>query len=272
MLLIGVVGVALSIAGLIVGQQLVDQVAASLETNLDLTLESLDTVHESLRLTQSMVTEVNEGLNTVQLTAENLGQTLEDTRPLLQQISQVASEEVPESLEALQENMPAMLEVAAAVDDTLSTLNNFRIDRTILGIPFQYDLGIDYDPEVPFAESVAQLERSLDGLPEELRALEEDIDVTDENVQIISGNVTEIADNLSNINESVADIDPLLDDYMATVVEISDSLRESRAMLDDQIRTVRVVLTLVLAWMGLTQIAPLYLGLELIQGRRGSGS
>lgn len=268
MLLIGAIGIMLSIAGIIAGQQLVDEMAAGLEANLKLTIDSLDTIHESLLLTKVIVGEMNEGLTTVETTADNVAITLNNTRPLLQQISDVTSQEVPESLETLQESIPALLEVASAVDSTLGTLSAFRIDESILGIPFRYDLGINYEPEVPFAESVADLGSSLDGLPAQLRTLDVYINVTDRNVQTIGRNVTEIADSLSAINESVAELNPLLDDYVATVTEVSDSLRQSRLRLARQVQLVKIVLTVVMAWLGLAQIAPLYLGWELAMGRR----
>lgn len=268
MLLIGVFGVVLSIIGMIVGQRLVDEVAAGLEANLTLTLESMDTVYESLVLTQEMVAEINEGLATVETTADNVALALENTGPLMEEISEVTSEEVPESLETVQASIPALMEVATTIDETLFVLSDFRIDQQILGIPLRWDLGVNYDPEVPFATSVEQLGDSLDGLPGQLRSLRVYISVTQENVGTISTDVMEIADNLNAVNENVAELDPLLDEFLATVTEFSDSLRQTRQMLVEQVRMVKIVLTIVLAWMGLTQIAPLYLGWELVTGRR----
>jgi len=268
MLLIGVFGVVLSVIGMIVGQRLVDEVAAGLEANLTLTLESMDTVYESLVLTQEMVAEINEGLATVETTADNVALALENTGPLMEEISEVTSEEVPESLETVQASIPALMEVATTIDETLFVLSDFRIDQQILGIPLRWDLGVNYDPEVPFATSVEQLGDSLDGLPGQLRSLRVYISVTQENVGTISTDVMEIADNLNAVNENVAELDPLLDEFLATVTEFSDSLRQTRQMLVEQVRMVKIVLTIVLAWMGLTQIAPLYLGWELVTGRR----
>lgn len=268
MLLIGVIGVGISIFGMIVGQRLVDEMAAGLDANLALTLESLDTVHDSLLLTQEMVSDINEGLATVETTADNAAVALNNTGPLLRQISSVTSEEVPETLETVQESIPALLEVATTIDETLYVLSDFQIDRSVLGIPLRWDLGINYDPEVPFAASVDQLGNSLEGLPSQLRGLQTYADVTEENINTIGRDMLAIADNLSAINESVGELDPLLDDYLATVTDFSDSLRQSRALLSEQIRMVKIVLTVILAWIGLTQIAPLYLGWELVTQRR----
>ena len=268
MLLIGVIGVAISIFGMIIGQRLVDEMAAGLDANLALTLESLDTVYDSLLLTRDMVTEINEGLGTVETAADNVALALNNTGPLLRQISSVTGNEVPESLEAVQESIPALLEVATTIDETLYVLSDFQIDQSILGIPLRWNLGVDYDPEVPFATSVEELGNSLDGLPSQLREMQIYIDVSEENVETIGTDVMVIADDLSAINENVAELDPLLEEYLATVTAFSDSLRQSRAQLAEQVRMVKIVLTVVLAWIGLTQIAPLYLGWELIRERR----
>lgn len=268
MLLIGVLGIALSVAGMIVTQRLVDEMASGIDANLTLTLESMDTVRESLLLTQDTVAEINDGLDTVETTADDVAQALENTKPLLQEISDVTSEEVPDSLETVQESIPALLEVATTIDETLYLLSDFRIDQQILGIPLRWDLGVNYDPEIPFATSVEELGGSLEGLPAQLRSLQVYVDVAEENVDTIGADVTEIADSLQAVNENVAELDPLLNEYLVTVTEFSDSLRETRTTLAEQVRMAKRVLTLLLAWIGLIQVVPLYLGWELVTGRR----
>jgi methyl-accepting chemotaxis protein len=268
MVLIGVIGILLSVVGIVVGQRLIDEVATGLEQNLTLTLDSMDTIYDSLLLTQETVTEVSEGLATMETAADNAALALDDTGPLLSEIADVTTERVPDSLETIQDSIPALLEVATTIDETLTILSDFQIDRQILGIPLQWDLGINYDPEVPFAASVDELGRSLDGLPGQLRVLRTDIEVTEENLRTISTDISAIADNINALNQNVADLNPLLDDYLATVTEFSDSLRETRVSLAEQMQTLKIALVVFLVWLGLTQIAPLYLGWELITGRR----
>ncbi|MFW5940220.1 MAG: hypothetical protein ACOCXI_00355, partial [Chloroflexota bacterium] len=259
MLAIGLSGVILSLAGLIAGHRFVDAIGAGLETNLTLTVESLETVKETLILTKVTVRQMDEGLGTVQETADNVSVAIDDTRPLLQEASVVTTQEIPQSIEVFQEAMPALREVAGTIDETMRTLDSFNVDRSILGIPLAFDLGVEYDPEVPFDESVNQIGESLEGVPEQLRGLEEDMELAGQNMQTISRNVSDIATNLGTINSTIAEVEPLLDDYIAIITELGDSARQSRLMLQRQIDQVKIVVTVVMIWFGLTQAAPLYL-------------
>lgn len=268
MLVIGLAGVALSITGAIVGRRLIGDMGDNLDANLRLTVESVETINNSLLLTRQTVGQIGAGLDTMEVTAETVATSLDETRPMVQQIARVTTEDVAGGLETFQESLPGLVEVAASIDETLTTLSRFRIDRTILGIPLRYDLGINYDPEVPFAQSVEELGASIAGLPAELRVLEGYLDEADANLGEISGNVRQIGGDLTQVNESVDELEPLLDDFIATLTEFGDSTRQTRITLAGQIETFQTVWLIVMVWLALTQVAPLYLGYELVRGLR----
>jgi len=268
MLVIGLAGIVLSISGAVAGRRLIAGIGDTLDANLRLTIQSLDAVNESLTLTRQTIREIGIGLDTLAVTGEQAASSLEDTRPMVEQISQVLSDDVAGSLETFQERLPDMVEVAGAIDETLTTLSRFRIDRTILGIPLRYDLGIDYDPEVPFAQSVEELGASLEGLPEELRVLETHLEVADANLGEISSDARLLAGDLERINESMDDLAPQLEEFNATLTDFADSARQLRATLETQLNTFQTVWVVVMIWLALTQIAPLYLGYELVRGLR----
>jgi uncharacterized phage infection (PIP) family protein YhgE len=256
------------VAGIIVGRQLVDAIGAGIQSNLQLTSQSLETVEETLLLAKTTISDVNSGLETVETTTTDLGRTINETRPLIDQVNQVASGDVPNSIEAVQTALPNMVEVAGIIDDTLTTLNNFRIDENILGLPIQYDLGINYNPDVPFDDSVLAMGESLEGLPETLRSLQIYMNVTNNNLQTISLGLNRVARDLNTINGRIAAVDPLLNEYIRIVNETRDNTRLIRAQLDEQLQMARLIVTIVMVWLGLAQVAPLYLGWELLAGRR----
>ncbi len=268
MLVIGLTGIVLSFTGAVVGRRLIAGIGNTVEANLRLTVQSLDTVNESLTITRQTIREIGTGLETLAVTGERAAGSLDDTRPMVAQISQVLTSDVAGSLETLQRRLPDMVEVADSIDETLTTLSNFRIDRTILGIPLRYDLGINYDPEVPFAQSVEELGASIEGLPEELRVLESHLEVADANLGDISSDARQLSADLERINETMDDLAPQLDEFNATLTEFADSARQLRSTLDDQIKTFQTVWLVVMVWLALTQVAPLYLGYELVRGAR----
>lgn len=265
MLLIGIVGLGISGAGTVLGWRLVDDIGRSLDDNLALTVDSLNTVHDTLLLTRTTVRQLNDGLETVEGTAVTVSQAISETQPLLQNISMVATGQVPDGIEAFQASIPNLAEVAGAIDSTLRALNSFSFN--LLGQ--SVGLGVEYDPEQPFDESILAIGDSLEGVPDELRSLEESLAMTGDNLAAISGDVTLIGDDLSAINASVAEVEPLLSGYIRIITEINNSIRQTRANLSSQLEMARVVVTIVMVWLGLTQIAPLYLGWELLTGRRG---
>jgi uncharacterized phage infection (PIP) family protein YhgE len=267
-LVIGLAGVVLSIAGANAGRRLIADMGTTLDSNLQLTVQSLDTINSTLVLTKGTLWQLNQSLDTMETTANNVGTSLSDTQPMLSQISDITSNDLAGGLETFQDSLPALIEVADTIDQTLTTLSRFRIDRTILGIPLRYDLGINYDPEVPFSQSVDEIGASIEGLPEQLRELEIYFEVANDNLGAISDNMTEIAGDLTVVNDSVDELEPLLDEFIVTVTEFSDSTRQMRATYRQQLESFQTVWTVVMVWLALTQVAPLYLGYELLTGRR----
>ena len=279
MVLIGLSGVWVGWISAETARTAVGSIGASLDANLELLTQSLDTVVDSLVLAKQTVTDVNSGLNTVESTATELSQAIDDTQPLLEQVSDIATNDVPNSIEAVQASIPNMAEVAGAIDSTLTTLNRFNLDRTIdIPNPFStqplysfdlnFDLGIDYDPTVPFDETVLELGASTEGLPEQLRGLAEHIDTSSQNLTTISENITTIGEDLGIVNERIAELDPLLDEYIRIVTELNDQTRLIKAGMSTQLESIHRTINIVMIWFILTQIAPLYLGYELLTGRR----
>ena len=268
MLLIGIGGIGIAILGAQTGHQLVDRVGTNFEQTLTLTCDSLDTVSETLVLAKSSIADINTVVTTTGTTANNLATTVEDTRPLLEQISTVATDQVPDSLETVQDAFPSLEQVAGVIDRTLVTLNSFRIDEEIFGFNIQYDLGIDYEPEIPFDQSVQALGQGLEGIPESLRAMEAYITVTNDNLETVSQDIRTLADDLQTVNGRINEFDPILDEYLVLVTDINDSTRQMRAQIEDESARLKNGITLAMVWLALTQIAPLYLGWELLTGRR----
>lgn len=267
LLIIGLAGVVLAVAGFVVSGRVVDAVGQALDDTLGLTSNSLTTVGETLVLAQTTLADVNAGLDTVEETAVSLADTLADSRPLLEQVTQITSEDAPNSIEAVQAAIPNVAEVAGVIDDTLITLNDFRIDESFLGIVLQYDLGVNYAPTQPFDETVNELGESLDGLPAQLRSLEPSLTAANENLAVVSANVVSISEDLNVINGRIAEVGPLLDQYINIVDEINGTAVQTQTAVRQQLNTAKIALQVVMVWLGFMQFALLYLGWDLLTRR-----
>lgn len=264
LLVIGLAGVALSIAGAIISARVVDAVWGTLDETLTLTSRSLATVEDSLALAKTTISDVNTGLDGVEATADSLAKTLADTEPLLIEVTALTSEDVPASVENVQAAIPNMALVAGAIDSALVTLNGFEIDETILNQRIHYDLGIDYQPVAPFDETVITLGSGLDDLPDRLRALEPTLDTTRGNLLVVSENIYAISDDLGVINGRVAEVSPLLDSYISVVRDINSAILQIQSGLQGQQNNAKTGLIVIMAWLGVMQFGMLYMGWDLL--------
>lgn len=266
--LVGLIGLG---AAFLVGTRLpllIEQTAVSTDDTLQTVSRNLSTIEVTLGVAKTTLADVNETLTTVEESMLVLGTAVTETTPLLDQATEIASSEVPESIEAVQDAIPDLVQVAAVIDDTLVTLNRFQIDETVLGFRINYSLGVDYNPTQPFDETVLSLGEGLEGLPSSLRSLEQYADTTEQNLTVVSQSLIAIGADLAVLNGRIEQIDPLLDEYLKIVTETNDSTRRTRRQIASQWAQLAFGVRLFAAWLALSQLVPLYLGWELMSGYR----
>ncbi len=265
-LLVGIVGVALSGMGYVYGRRAIDAAGTQADAGLRFASENLDAVVDTLVLANNTALEINEAFDTVEAAVVDSSQAISQMIPMMDQVTAVISQDVPQSLEAVQATIPDLAQVAKVMDDTLTTLSRFRIDETIpiINYRIQYDLGINYNPVQPFDISVQQMGNSMEGLPQQLRDMEGYTAVTQDNLQTIGDDLLAISQDLDDVNDQFSQLPPQIQEYIRLVNDVNDKTRQMRAAIDEKLATVKQILTIAMLWLGLTQIAPLYLGWELL--------
>jgi hypothetical protein len=246
---------------------------AGIHDNLALAGQTLDTARTTLTLSRDTFSDVNGGLGTAVAATANASRTVGDSRPLIDNVGVVITQEVPEAVEGIQNALPNMIEVAGVIDSTLRTLSSIGIDRTINlpfggSIPLQFDLGIDYAPAVPFDDTLRGFQGSLDGLPESMRGLATDLEATSANLGALATDLQATSDNLAVINSRVGEVLPLIDQYLVLADQAKVAITRVDANVEAQLNALRLGAVAGLVLLALSQLAPLYLGWELLTGRR----
>lgn len=273
MMIVALAIIILSIIGAFRVGDAIASVTASIESTLRFTSESLTTAADTVTLTQDTIREVGTGLDTASTATANLSGAIADSRPFLSSVSVIISEDLPANLEAVQAALPNVVQVAGVIDRTLTTLSSIGIDQTIdlpfgQSIPLQWDLGIDYDPGIPFDQTIGTFESTLDGLPESLRDLEGDLTTTTDNLGVLADNLLTISDDLDTINQNVNNLVPLLDQYTVLIDDLQTAIDSALERIQVQLDALRMGVIIGLALLALSQLAGLYLGYELLSGRR----
>jgi hypothetical protein len=285
--LIALSAIVVSAIGIWFGRQGIDQLGASVDGSFQQINASLVIVEDTLDFAKVSVGDVSSTLDTVVVSVVDASTILSDTQPLLSDVTLIASENVPDSLQALEDTIPTLVSVAEDVDNALTILSDLDLNINapafeIPAIPFvrfegisfsgiNVDFaGIDYDPPVPLAESIASVGGTLEGVPENLRSLSAGLDVANQNLGVISQNILAISTDLVAINDRIQEIPSLLDQYIAQVQALAQGLISLENSLPQQLETLKLALTILLVWFALTQLAPLYIGWTLITDKLGN--
>jgi hypothetical protein len=273
--LLGLIIIAVACLGIFIGYgmfryggEVLDNLVTEVVVAIDLLDRTIDTTKEGLVNTRASLAEVNNSLDTVETTTRNVSRTVADTQPLITQVNTLVTQEVPNSLDAVQQALPNLVNVAGTIDNTLMALSTFGFEQSFFGIPLAFDLGIEYNPDARLDTSIAVLGETIEDLPGQLRTIEGDLDNTSDNLDELSANLVVLADDLGKINESLAQFDAVLGGYIIILDDVKAELARLESSLPAQIEAVKMALLVVALYIGLTQLASLYLGAELLFGWR----
>jgi methyl-accepting chemotaxis protein len=249
---VGIAGIVTAVVGLIVGQVLVNQVTGSVDDSLVLTSQALTAVDDSIAVTATMVDTVRGGMQDVQRTMGTVQTSLDQTATATADGAVFVGGALPDALGAVADVLPTIESVAGSIDNTLELLSN---------IPF----GPDYNPVKPFDESIADLRRAIEPLPEQLQTLSGDFDDLTTASREMAGEVEALGRSVADLSTQLDDVAVLLDRYTSTTEDAQRLAASSRHDLSTSSDLVRWLLVLVAAVFGVGQIVPIWLGITLLR-------
>ena len=251
MIAIGCLGIIVSIAGVIIGRQLVDQVEKSVDDSLVLTGDALAAVRDSIEVTATTVDTLKAGIGTVADTLETVQASVEQTSTALDDSTEFLSGTLPDSLEAVSDVLPTIESIANTIDDAL---------RLISRAPF----GPDYEPAKPFDEAVGELSTAIEPLPGQLRELATDTEGLAASASTIATQLSTLADTIDALDTQLGDVGRLVDRYATTAADATTLTEASRQDLAQSSKETKTLLLLLAIVFALGQVVPIWLGVELL--------
>jgi hypothetical protein len=249
---LGVVGLLSSLGGIMIGRALVNEADLALQRSLVLTAETLEALQASIAVAEDTVVLVEGGLEQAEVTTQALVGTVEEGADVLHGTADLTEDRIAGSLDAVEEALPSLIQVAAVIDRTLSALSS---------VPF----GPSYDPDEPFDESIREVQRSLAGVPEDLRAQAVLIRAAGDNLSEVAQGTAAIADDLEAIRTGMIGAVDVLGAYTVTATDAADLIADTREGLGRQVRLARWLITLLGLTIAAGQVIPLAIGWSLLR-------
>jgi phage-related protein len=251
----------LGVLGLVYGLRGLDWAEDALERNISGVTANIEVINNLLTEMIDVVDRVDASLSTVERSMIDASFILDDSRPLIDVASRVVAQDLPQALDDVQQSMPAVIEAAATIDQTLSLLSKFKFSLpNPFGADWEFSLGVDYEPPVPLEESLVSLSANLEGIPDTMRSVEGDLVTADLNLAVMGDNLFDIAYDMDLMRAQIADINPEIEAMISNLGEVQSSLAATQDGYPRILGTTRKVFVGVMVLFILTQIPTAYFG------------
>jgi hypothetical protein len=249
---IGGLGVAVSLVATVVGLRFLGHLDAALEGSVGVAADAVDALGATVELAGETVTGITVILERTGETTRDLSGALANAEEVLLATAELSEDQIAGSLDAVEDSLPALIQVAAVIDRTLSALSV---------IPF----GPDYDPAEPFDDSLRAIQVELDGLPEALREQADLIRAGGDELGVTRAGTTAIADDLDELRTTLAASKDLLDRYATTASDARQLVTVNETDLGRQLTFARVLLVVLGLTLAVGQVLPLGTGWLLLR-------
>ena len=229
----------------ILGTILVLTGTSAMDRSLAVTADAVVAADDTVALAADTIEIVGDSLATLVESAGLVAGAFDEASTVIADLTTLVTVEVPDALDAVLAAMPAIESSARIIDNTLSVLSL---------------VGVDYDPEVPFDEAVAELETALTPLPGELRAQAGALGGLAADFREFGTASEAIAGDLAALQAQLDEAVRLLDTYADATSDATEVVADIRGDLVWQ-RWLMVAAVLILsAAIGALMIVPLALG------------
>ena len=252
----GILGLVLSIGGLIILPRLERQAEAVAMEQIEVLDRALAATLDGLITAETSLVQAAEAVDTLEGIMVDVGLAIDDTAPILDVAAELLSEQLPTTIQATQETLTSVATSAQLVDDILGVISV---------IPF---LGTDrYNPDVSLHQGFQDVSDGLDGIPELLLTAGEGLSAGTESLQGVEKGFASMARSIGETMTSLESAQTVLQDYQQIVGDLNDTLSSVSESLPGWLRALRWALTLALIWLGVAQIGLMTQGWELLRRR-----
>lgn len=236
---------------------------------------TINTLNKSVITSKSVMVTTGEALgatiDSVDALSVMLGTTavtVQDTKPVLNEIDTIMAVTLPSTLKATTTSLYTAQEAAQVLEGTIQTLDAFRFllsDIPLIG-GFVGEPEKSYNPEVPLADSLGELAKNLEGLPDTFIEMSANLSTTGDNLGSIQENLITMSDSVGLISVSLSEYQSMVVQSQSSMDDLAAILTNIQYNLPTILNGVAIVLTLFFVWLLAAQIVILSQGWELYHG------
>lgn len=245
-------GIILSLGGAIGLWASKEKITGQVTEVVSLMGRTLDATRATIAVVNSSLDQSTTHLDLIHQMITDTAATLEDTDGLITETSSMIGEDMVLFVEDTQESLQTVQTSARFIDDFLRVVSN---------IPF---IGRRYQPEVTLQDSVAEVNESLETLPESFGSIQRELDVTAANIQTMQIEFTDLAERVKLIEEELNEANEVAEEYRMILADVRTRWDVVEENMPAWLTTGYLALTALLIWIFINQVGVLIHGIALL--------
>ncbi len=248
-------GILISLGGIYFVWQTRDVLSQRVIAGVEPLRQSLTTTSQGLDVADRALINAQGNIDTVVGMTSTIAETISTTTPALDATAELLGTELPASITAAQNGLESAQIGARAIDDTLGFI-------TGLNIPF-VDMD-EYEPDEPLEESLAGIASSLGSLPGSFEVMEDSLNAATVGLTNVEADIYSLAGGIEDINGSLDETRGVLGQYQTVITDLNSSIDGVETDLPRLFNQISWGITILLAWLAITQLGLLAQGLEML--------
>lgn len=222
--------VALSVLGLGLGLFLVESLTRNLQASVRVSQSAVGAIGETIAVVDEVADGTARSLSSASRSVASVSETVGSAAETLDEVAGFIEEDLPEDLETIRAAFPAAIQAASTMDTAMRALSL---------------VGVDYDPEQPFGESLREIESALAELPTELRSQSEAMRILIPAADGLAEESLGLEADLEELSSSMDEFQRLTEDYQAILAETEVTIEETRVSLGVQTWLLRLFVVMI---------------------------
>jgi len=250
MIAAALVGMVAAVLGVVVAWRLLSGIDTATTDSLAVTVDALDSIEDTIDVADGTVTATSDALSELEVTLSTLADSLDTGGDVVADTASLTGTAAP------------------ALADATITLRQMeaigsRIDSFLAGvasIPFTPD----YDQEAGLGATFGRLADDIEPLDDEFAATARSLETFEGSLAELRTDVDDLVITIGRVNTELTEGEDLLAQYRTNVSEARTVANQSLADISQDQSTLRLLVMLAAVAFALAQLAPLWLGLNLL--------
>ncbi|MEX1093655.1 MAG: hypothetical protein WEF28_10925 [Acidimicrobiia bacterium] len=201
--------------------------ARDLRATIDVSGEAINAIVGTVDVVEDAISEIRSGIDAAADGVSGVSATAVTGASSIEEVATFLETDLPADLEAISSAMPAAIQAAGAIDETLRALSF---------------VGVSYSPEQPFDESLRSVEAALADLPDDLRTQSESLRELVPAATGLAGEADRLSLALLRLGTDLETLEGITETYDATLTEASVTIERTASTLGRNLWLLRLTM------------------------------